>query len=153
LPWVPVLTPMVQFVINLLLVISISLFMVPLGLHLLLIPLVVLPFILLITGMSFLLSSLGVYFRDIRVLIGFVVTALLFMSPIFYPVERLPAHFQTLVWLNPLTLPIEAIRGLLFEGRLPDPLYMSLYCLVSICLFVFGRRCFKALSRGFADVI
>ncbi|WP_439899366.1 ABC transporter permease [Pseudomonas gingeri] len=143
-----------QFLVNLCvwLVFSTLFFQVP-PLTSLLLPLVILPLLLLTLGVSWILASLGTYLRDIGHLVGVLVTALLFLSPIFYPVTALPERFQFLMYLNPLAQVIENTREVLIWGRLPDPGTWSLSLLVSGLVAWFGLVFFQKTRGGFADVL
>ncbi|MER2669930.1 ABC transporter permease, partial [Escherichia coli] len=55
-------------------------------LTILLLPLLILPVFILITGVGWLFSAVGVFLRDIGQIITILVTALMFLSPIFYPI-------------------------------------------------------------------
>lgn len=119
----------------------------------LLAPLFVLPFIVLLVGLGLLVSALGVYFRDLAVLTGFISTALLFLSPVFYPIERAPDFLQGWLYLNPLTLPIETVRALVFQGVLPQPWPWLIYCITSCAIAAVAWPLFNKLRNGFADVL
>lgn len=153
LPWFAVLTPLVQFSINLVLLLLVSSFFLGFSLGILLMPLVLIPFVVMLCGLSYWLSALGVYFRDIKVVTGFVMTGLLFLSPIFYPVSEMPGAWQNYIWFNPLSVPIETSRAIIFSGELVHSVLLSWYALASLIVFVTGRRTFQFLSRGFADVL
>jgi lipopolysaccharide transport system permease protein len=104
-------------------------------------------------GMMWLLSSLGVYVRDISQVIGIVTTALMFMTPIFFPLEALPIEWRALVLLNPLTIPVEAARGFLVLNMWPD-WYALLWLTLWSALFAWaGFIFFQKTRRGFADVL
>lgn len=79
-------------------------------------PLVLLPFLILVMGLSWALASLGVYLRDVSQLTGIITTAMLFLSPIFYPASALPEAYRNLLYLNPLTPVIEQARAVLYFG-------------------------------------
>lgn len=119
----------------------------------LLLPLVWLPFMLLLLGLSWFLAALGVYVRDVGQLIGVLITLLLFLSPIFYPVSALPEMLQPWMHWNPLTLMIEQTRQLLFYGALPDLSALLRYSLVATGVAWLGWGFFQATRRGFADVL
>ena len=55
-----------------------------------LLPAVLLPLALLVLGLGWFFSSLGVYLRDVGQTIGLVTTVLMFLSPVFYPVTAIP---------------------------------------------------------------
>ena len=57
-----------------------------------LLPVLLFPFFLMILGLTWLLASLGVYLRDVTQIIGILTTALLFLSPIFYPISANLKH-------------------------------------------------------------
>ena len=76
----------------------------------LLLPIVLMPFFLLILGFSWFLASLGVYLRDVSQIVGVLTTALMFLSPIFYPMTALPEEYHMFLQFNPLTFIIEQVR-------------------------------------------
>lgn len=116
-------------------------------------PVILLPLIILMLGMVWFIAALGVYLRDIGQVIPVVVTAMLFMAPVFYPVSALPEAYQSWLYLNPLTPAIEMVRGLIVEGQLPSLLAYGQY--LSVCLLVacLGWGFFSRVQKGFADVI
>lgn len=118
-----------------------------------LLPLVWLPFIGSIMGVSWLLASLGVYLRDVAQITGLVTTVLLFMSPVFYPLSRLPEKFQTWLLLNPLTFIIEQTRQVVVFGNLPDWGGLLVYGLFAGLLLWLGFVWFQKTRGGFADVL
>jgi lipopolysaccharide transport system permease protein len=118
-----------------------------------LIPIVVLPFVLFVMGLSWALSSLGVYLRDVGQIIGLVITVLMFLTPIFYPASSLPPAYQPLMFLNPLTPPVEMARDLLYWGRFPDVTLLMLYSAGSLICAALGFACFQKTRKGFADVL
>ena len=66
-------------------------------------PIILIPFILLSVGISWFLSSLGVYVKDTAHVIGILVMVMLFISPIFYPMSSLPESIRDFLLLNPLS--------------------------------------------------
>lgn len=119
----------------------------------LLVPVVVLPLVLLTLGVSWMLAALGVYLRDISQGVGIVVTGLTFLSPLFYPVSSLPPQYQMLLRLNPLTPPIEMMRGVLWLGEVPVWHMLLVSYVVGTAACGFGFASFQKLRPGFADVI
>ena len=119
----------------------------------LLLPLVLLPFVLLVMGLSWFLASIGVFVRDVGQFIGTVVTVLLFMSPIFYPISALPGSVARFLFLNPLTFIIEQSRELIIWGRLPNWSGLGLYLLFAAVVAWLGFAWFQKSRKGFADVL
>ncbi|NWA26170.1 ABC transporter permease [Pseudomonas gingeri] len=116
-------------------------------------PLIVLPLTLLILGISWFLAALSVYLRDISQLIGILTTALLFMSPIFYPVSALPDSYHIFLKSNPLTFPVEMARDVLFWGSWPHWKGLAIYYIVTSLVAWLGFIWFQKTRKGFADVI
>lgn len=121
--------------------------------HAALVPLVMLPFVLMVTGLCWGLSALGVYLRDIGQIIAPVLTAMLFLSPVFYPLSSVAPHLQKIYALNPVTTVIEQVRGLLLYHTLPDWRSWLLYAAVALITAILGYAFFQKSRSGFADVI
>ena len=119
----------------------------------LLMPLILLPLVLLIMGLSWILASLSVYLRDVAQFIGMVTTVLMFLTPIFYPVSSLPENYRHLLLLNPLTPAVEMARDILFWGKLPDLAMLGLYSAATLVLAWLGFAWFQKTRKGFADVL
>lgn len=116
-------------------------------------PLVLLPFFMGIWGGALLFASLGVYVRDLGHVLGMATTAIMFLSPIFYPLSAVPESWRDWLLLNPLTLVIEPLRALLLLNQSPSlTALLALYALGLLSAAV-GWWSFKRLSKGFADVI
>lgn len=116
-------------------------------------PLVIAPLIFMTMGLSWILASIGVYLRDISQFVGLAMSVLMFMSPIFYPVTALPADYQKLLMLNPITPTIEMTREVLYQGHLPDlTLWLTTMTMALIVAFA-GFAWFQKTRKGFADVL
>jgi ABC-type polysaccharide/polyol phosphate export permease len=59
--------------------------------------------IVLSASMVLTLSALHVYFRDIRYIVQAVFTGLLYLTPVFLPLQRYPSALRTVVLVNPIT--------------------------------------------------
>ena len=119
----------------------------------LLLPVVLLPLVILTTGIGWFLASLGVFVRDIGQATGILVTVLLFLSPVFYPISALPEQHQEWFRLNPLTPIIEEARAVLVFGAGIDWGPWLVRILVSTLLAWLGLWWFQKTRKGFADVL
>lgn len=120
----------------------------------LLIPVVMLPVVLLSLGLGWFLASLGVFLRDIRPVVAILVTQVLyFMTPIFYPIEKVPQAFQTYLMWNPLTSIVQNARRVLIWGQMPEWGPWAVVLLVSLVVMQLGYAWFMKSRRGFADVL
>ena len=117
------------------------------------IPLVLLPIVILAIGFSWMLSSLGVFLRDVGQTIVIVTTILMFLSPVFYPVTAVPEQFRPFIMANPLTFIIEQSRNVLIWGVQPDWIGLAIYSLFSFAIFLLGYVWFQKTRKGFADVL
>ncbi len=116
-------------------------------------PLVILPYLFLILGISWFLAAIGVFLRDVGQTIGILITVLMFFSPVFYPVTALPEEYRPLLFLNPLTFIIEQTREVLIWNRMPDWIGLGIYTIVSILIAWAGYAWFQKTRKGFADVL
>lgn len=120
---------------------------------LLALPAVLLPLFLLILGLSWLLSSLGAFLRDLSQIVTLLLSVLMFVSPVFYPISAIPEQYRFILRLNPLTHTIEEVRALLLQGQLPNFLSLSMQFVI---YGIFAWVCFawfQKTRKAFADVV
>ncbi len=116
-------------------------------------PLVVAPLILFALGFSWLLSSLGVFVRDLNAAVPLMLVVLLFASAIFYSVSSVPPEFRTFFQLNPLAVLVDEARSTALLGRAPAWGRLAAVFAASIVVAIAGYAFFMRSKRGFADVI
>ncbi|MER2543233.1 MAG: ABC transporter permease [Candidatus Accumulibacter phosphatis] len=154
LPWVLAFSALFHLGIALVILIAVSGWMHhgwPVSL--LCLPLVWLPLLPLVLGVGWLFSALGVFLKDINQLLGVVVSLLMFLSPVFYPLESLPALWRPWMHLNPLALVMEATRDVVLNGRWPDWSSLTLVMGESLAVALLGAMFFRAARHEFADVL
>jgi lipopolysaccharide transport system permease protein len=103
-------------------------------------------------GVSLAVAALAVYLRDIAQITGLLATVLLFVSPVFFPAQALPEWLRPLLLVNPLTVPIESARALLY-GTGVDWTAWLLHAVLCVLAASLGWAFFQATRRGFADVL
>jgi lipopolysaccharide transport system permease protein len=103
--------------------------------------------------MAWILSSLGVYLRDIGQITGIFTTALLFLSPVFYPATALPPQYHKWLRMNPLTFIIEEARNTLIFGKTPNMTHWSFIFGWSLTIAYCGFVWFQKTRKGFSDVL
>lgn len=118
-----------------------------------LVPVVLVPFLLLTAGLAWLLAAIGVFFRDVGQVINILMSILLFLSPVFYPASAASPVVRQLIYLNPLTYPMEALRAVLVIGEQPDWRHWLAYTAVCCVTFLAGLWFFQRTRPVFADVI
>lgn len=116
-------------------------------------PLIVVPLLLLVAGASWMLSALGVYLRDVGQVTALCTTALMFISPVFFPASALPERFRPLFALNPLTPVIEMLRDAMMWGHAPHMHRVLMSFVSGVAVAWLGFAWFQKTRRGFADVL
>jgi lipopolysaccharide transport system permease protein len=116
-------------------------------------PLVLFPFLLLTIGVSWFLAALGVFLRDVGQAVGLFTTALLFLSPVFYPTTALPEGMRPYLFLNPLAFIIEETRDTVIWGALPNWRGLLVGLAVGWGVAWLGLLWFEHSRSGFADVL
>ena len=119
----------------------------------LLFPIVLLPFMLMMVGLSWFVAASGVYLRDLSQIAGVLTTVLMFTSPLFFPLSALPEQIQPLLELNPLAYFIEMSRDVLIWGRLPEWRSLGVVTIIGISFAGLGYAWFQKTRKGFADVL
>jgi lipopolysaccharide transport system permease protein len=116
-------------------------------------PLVLLPLVILTMGVAWMLAAFSVFLRDVGHTIGIITMALMFLSPVFYPVTALPEKLRPWLMANPLTFIIEQSREVLIWGHLPNWFGLGVYTLAAILVCWAGFAWFQKTRTGFADVL
>ena len=116
-------------------------------------PVIHILFLVLVYGLSLMLASLYVYYRDLNQIWEVVLQAGFFLSPIVYPLTTIPEKYLSIYLLNPITVIMGIYRDILLYGTLP-PLYQVLYLVVTALLLLgMGRLLFNKLERRFAEEV
>lgn len=122
---------------------------IPLRKSMLLIPLVLLCATVFNIGMSLLLSSSMVFFRDTQFLWGIFSMLWMYMTPLFYPESIIPQRFLRLYHVNPMYQFIYFLRTIIIDGRSPGP-YTYLYCfLCAVVPLLLGMWVFRKVQDRF----
>ncbi len=104
-------------------------------------------------GISFIVSSLSVYFRDLLHLLGVFMQLLFYATPIVYSIENVPAGFRWLLRINPMSYLIEGYRAIFYDKMPPNFRSLGIALLMGIVLCVIGYFVFRKLEKGFAEEI
>ena len=119
--------------------------------YILLYPFILLIQYILLLGISFIVSSITVYVRDFEHIIGVVLMAAFYGTPIVYKLEQLPANLQVIMQLNPMTHLINAYRDIFYYQQMPNLKMLGIILLIGLGLTVGGYFIFKKLQKGFAE--
>ena len=104
-------------------------------------------------GLSLALTALSVSYRDINYITPVLTSVLLYLSPVAYSIEAVPANLRNLILLNPLSTIVEGTRwSVLGTGSLTG--WAIVYTVVlTVGALVGGLAVFARLESSFADVI
>ncbi len=117
------------------------------------VPVLLVPQLLLTLGGAWLVASLGVFVRDTSQVLGLLLMAWLYLTPIIYPEQVVPARYRPALELNPLTSLVRSYRRALLEGGPPDWPGLAYTTAVAIAVFLLGYWWFARTRKNFADVI
>jgi len=152
LPLSVVVSGAVNFAISTTIIIAfVLIYGVGISWHILLYPLILLIQCVLQLGISFILSSITVYFRDLEHIIGIILLAAFYGTPIVYKIEQLPENLQVIMNLNPMTHIINAYRNIFYYHQMPDFKALGILFGISSLLVLIGYFTFKKLQKGFAE--
>ena len=118
---------------------------------------VALPFIVLLAallaiGTGLWAAALNVEYRDVRLLIPFLLQLGMWATPVVYPLSMLPERYRAIAVINPMTGIVEAFRASLFGGPLPWAALVVSAGITAVVL-VTGLYYFRRMERLFADVL
>ena len=115
-----------------------------------LIPILLAEFLLAL-GICLIVSALTVYIKDLRFIMNVLIVAWQFMSPIVYPISRVPEKYMSLYMLNPVAPVVTCIRSILYFKEMPDltVLYQT-YGYAIVCIIA-GWVIFEKLQRHFVE--
>ena len=116
-------------------------------------PIVLLVQYLLLTGISFIVSSVTVYFRDLQHFISIALQLLFYATPIVYAPDSIPVDFQWILQYNPMTYIINAYRDIFYYQQMPDFVSLGMVLVGSLIFCVIGYLIFNKLQRRFAEEI
>ncbi len=127
------------------------------GLHAtqLLFPVVLVPLLLLCLTTGWFLAALGVYVRDVTLLVGVLAQVLFFATPVIYPMAAVPkeAALRLLLTMNPLVAILESARNTMLDGEAPDWGALLVWTVVLLVTALLSFVAFAKVRRGFADVL
>lgn len=123
------------------------------GWGLLLLPLIIAGCMASVLSASLWLTALNVKFRDVGHAVPFLVQMGMWLTPVVYPLSRVPAAVRPLAALNPMSGIIEAFRWAVLGSAAPDWTLVAISFAVVVSLLLSGLYYFRRVEKTFADVI
>jgi ABC-type polysaccharide/polyol phosphate export permease len=118
-----------------------------------LLPVVLLAQLSLVSGLALLLAMANLFYRDVGLVFGLVLTLWMFLTPVVYPVELIGGRLGAALTLNPMNPLLEAFRAALFGGALPRAALVIYAVTVSVAVLVGAVTLFHRLEPRIAEVI
>ncbi|MBI2212968.1 MAG: ABC transporter permease [Acidobacteria bacterium] len=94
-------------------------------------------------GVSLALTTVSVFFGDVREMVQAGMPALMYLTPVIYPVTIVPDKFRWFIRFNPMTYIVEIVRDPVYYGILPSPATLSLSIIFAIGSLVIGWLIFR----------
>ena len=138
IPLVPILSTVVTEAMALtIIMVAAYILLEQVSYYLLMLPLLVLIRLIFSLAVGYIVAILAVFIQDLRQALGLILTMVLFLTPVFYPVEMIPAQFVVFNDFNPIFHLLDAYRALLLRGEMPG---VGLYYMAgfSLLLLVFS---------------
>jgi len=154
------LSNLINFFLELIvLFVVLSIFKYKFYMYLYILPVIIIVEVFFVSGMSMLISSLNVLFRDLQHLVSILMMVWFFGTPIIYPLSMVPERFQFWMQLNPMTVFTIYYRNIFYYVKYPEGLYWPPLEIILICLaitfgvFFLGYYIFKKLEDRFAEEV
>lgn len=119
--------------------------------HILWLPIVLALQFLFLAGLVYFFSALAVSLPDISYFISLFLMLLMFVSPIGYRPDMLPAAYWPIIYLNPIYYMMEIFRDSLFYGRLPSLTAGLIYLAICLGAFAAGTSFFSRFKNILID--
>ncbi|MBZ5497074.1 MAG: ABC transporter permease [Acidobacteriia bacterium] len=119
----------------------------------LLLPLLFILQALAMVGASYLLASVGVYFRDVKDFVQVFCSVAFFLLPILYLPASVPRAVRAVLYIDPFSYMVWCYQDILYFGRFAHPWAWVAFSGMSVFIFVLGYRIFRKLKVMFGNVL
>jgi lipopolysaccharide transport system permease protein len=116
-------------------------------------PLILLQIAALSLGVGLWLSALTAKYRDLGFLSGFIIQIWMYATPVIYPLSQIPEKWRWISVLNPMTMPVEAIKIMFLGQGTIIKAYLALSVGLTILLLISGVVVFNKVEKTFIDTV
>lgn len=116
-------------------------------------PLALLQIAVLSLGAGLWMSALTAKYRDFAFLSGFLVQLWMYATPVIYPLSAVPARWRWLAAINPMTVPVDAIKAIFLGQGVVTPTLALISGLVTLVILLGGLVVFGKVERTFVDTV
>ena len=118
-----------------------------------LLPFLIIMQVIMMMGLAYLLAPIGAYFRDLKDFVQLFALLGVYLMPVFYLPNMVPALFRPVLYLNPFSYFIWCYQDLLYFGRIEHPWAWLIVFGLSTLTFVFGYRVFRKLKPALGNML
>lgn len=118
----------------------------------LVLPTVILHTMVLAVGVSLWTSALSAKYRDFQHIMPLLMQAWLYLTPVAYPLSRIPEHWRWAAELNPMVAPVELTRWCFFRSGELDPGMLVTSWIIALVFLLTGIFAFQRIESTFADL-
>lgn len=148
------LSKMVDFFLSVtVFVLFMAFYRLPLTFHILWVIPIFLIQALFMYGLSLLIATLNLFYRDIQYLLNLILIVWMYITPVIYPADIFPKEYQWIFLINPMSVIIESYREVILFAENPDIFRLGIAGLLSFILLLIARFIFQRLEGVFADVV
>jgi lipopolysaccharide transport system permease protein len=103
-------------------------------------------------GLSWILASIAAYWRDFQQIVAMLLFLNLYLTPIFFTADKVPAALSIVVRLNPFSAFVEMYQAVFRDDLAAFLVAAGISSLLALAVFLVGYRVLVSLRPGFADV-
>ena len=104
-------------------------------------------------GFGVLISAMTTKYRDLRFLVQFGVSLLMYATPVIYPISSVPAQLQMLIRLNPMTPIVETFRFAFLGAGSVNPMELLYSFVFMLVVVILGSVVFNRVEATFMDTV
>lgn len=104
-------------------------------------------------GLALILAAVNLFYRDIQYLLSLILVLWMYITPVIYPMEMVPEEYKFIFMFNPMAVIVNAYRQVILGGGAPNYSSLLIAFLLSVGVYLLGKKIFKSLEGLFADVI
>ena len=123
------------------------------NMYLCLVPVMVIQTGLFGMGVGMIISSITTKYRDLNILVSFGMSLWMYITPVVYPVSRIPDRLRTLFLLNPMAPIVENYRHAFLGSGSFEMVYWLISLAVTALVLLFGIVVFNKVEKNFIDTV
>jgi ABC-type polysaccharide/polyol phosphate export permease len=108
---------------------------------------------ILTVGLSLIIATINVFYRDVQHLVVVTLSLLFYLTPVFYRPQTISAQYQIVYQLNPVAVLMQGYRTVLFYGQYPTESSLLFACVISLVVYGLGTLVYRSQQHDIIDMI